>query len=307
MSKNYGLGRGLSSLIPPKKIIEPDKSFNYFGNANSSQNDLQINPIKDEKNNIKEVAVVKIVPNPHQPRLNFDKEKLEELAASVKTHGVIQPIIVSLNEGQYEIIAGERRFEAAKIAGLKNIPVIIREVTDQQKLELAIIENIQRHDLNSIEEAQSYLKLAEDFDLSQEEIAAKVGKSRSAVANKVRLLKLPVEIQRALMEGKINEGHAKAILAIDNPEKQRALFELILKNGLTVRQTEEKTKEVSVRTHKRIINTDPETKEIEDRLTGIFGTKVKLSKSRQGGRIMIDYYSKEELNGLLQKISGISE
>jgi len=226
------------------------------------------------------------------------------LAASIKEHGIIQPIIVSFKEGQFEIIAGERRFQAAKLAGLKTVPVLVREASEQQKLELAIIENIQRHDLDPIEEAASYLKLAQDFDLSQDEIAVKVGKSRSAVANKIRLLKLPVEIQKALREGRINEGHAKAILAIENPEKQRALFELILKNGMNVRQTEEKTKEISVRTHKRIINIDPETKEIEDRLGGFLGTKVKVAKSKSGGRIMIDYYSKEELNNLLQKISG---
>jgi len=302
MSKNYGLGRGLSSLIPPKKINEPDKNFNYFGNVSSSNNLSE--PEKNEKNNIQEVDIIKIVPNPHQPRTNFDKEKLEDLAASIKEHGIIQPIIASFKDGQFEIIAGERRFEAAKLAGLKSAPVIVREVTEQQKLELAIIENIQRHDLNLIEEAQSYLKLAQDFDLSQEEIATKVGKSRSAVANKIRLLKLPVEIQKALMEGKINEGHAKAILALENPEKQRALFDLILSSGMNVRQTEEKTKEISVRTHKRIINVDPEVKEIEDRLSGFLGTKVKVSKSKEGGRIMIDYYSKEELNGLLQKMSG---
>jgi ParB family chromosome partitioning protein len=302
MSKNYGLGRGLSSLIPPKKINEPDKSFNYFGNV-SSPNNLP-EPEKNEKSNIREVDIIKIVPNPHQPRTNFDKEKLENLADSIKEHGIIQPIIVSFKEGQFEIIAGERRFEAAKLVGLKTVPAIVREATEQQKLELAIIENIQRHDLNLIEEAQSYLKLAQDFDLSQEEIALKVGKSRSAVANKIRLLKLPVEIQKALMEGRINEGHAKAILALENSEKQRALFDLILKNDMNVRQTEEKTKEISVRTHKRIINIDPEVKEIEDRLSGFLGTKVKVSKSKGGGRIMIDYYSKEELNNLLQKMSG---
>ncbi len=303
MPKNFGLGRGLSSLIPPKKITEPREDFNYFGDVSAAGNS-QVSLVKDEKNNVREIEIVKIVPNPHQPRINFDKEKLEDLAASIKTHGIIQPIVVSFKEGQFEIIAGERRFQAAKLAGLKTVPVIVREATEQQKLELAIIENIQRHDLNLIEEAQSYLKLAQDFDLSQEEVASKVGKSRSAVANKMRLLKLPVEIQKALMENRINEGHAKAILAIENPEKQRALFDLILRNGMNVRQAEEKTKEISVRTHKRTINVDPETKGIEEDLGGFLGTKVKVSASKKGGRIMIDYYSKEELNNLLQRIFG---
>jgi ParB family chromosome partitioning protein len=305
MPKNYGLGRGLSSLIPPKKITEPNSSFNYFGN------DLKNKASQDEssgnnRNAVMEIEIVKIVPNPHQPRTNFDKEKLEELTASIREHGIIQPIIASFKEGQYEIIAGERRFQAARLAGLKKVPVIVREVTNQQKLELAIIENIQRHDLDPIEEAASYFKLAEEFDLSQEEIAIKVGKSRSAIANKMRLLKLPIEIQKALTDGKINEGHAKAILALESLEKQMALFELILKNSLTVRQTEEKTQEVSVRTHKRILHTDVQTKEIEDRLTNFLGTKVKVVKAGKGGKIVVEYYSEEEFKSLLQKISGTS-
>lgn len=302
MPKNYGLGRGLSSLIPPKKITEPDNKFNYFGNI-PSQNVSADESQADNKNIVREIDIIKIIPNPHQPRTNFDTEKLAELSASIKEHGIIQPIVASVHEGQFEIIAGERRFQAAKLAGLQKVPVIVREATEQQKLELAIIENVQRHDLNPIEEAQSYLKLAQEFDLDQEAIAQKVGKSRSAVANKIRFLKLPIEIQKALIDSRINEGHAKAILAIENPEKQRALFELILKNSLTVRQAEEKTKEVSVRTHKRLISVDPETKEIEDKLANFLGTKVKLSKSGQGGKIVVDFYSKEELNGLLQKLN----
>jgi len=241
-------------------------------------------------------------PNPHQPRIDFNQEKLQELANSIKEHGIIQPIVVTKNDNQYEIIAGERRFQAAKILGLKKIPVIVREADEKQKLELAIIENVQRHNLNPIEEAKSYKKLEEEFDMNQEEVALRVGKSRSAVANKTRLLNLPIEVQKALIEGKITEGHAKAILALENPEKQRALFEMILKNNLTVRQTEEKTKEVSVKTHKRVINLDPETKEAIDKLTGALGTKVKISKSGQGGRIIIDFYSEEELENIVSKI-----
>jgi ParB family transcriptional regulator, chromosome partitioning protein len=298
MAQNYGLGRGLSSLIPNKKISKPDEKVNYFGGVPASAAN---NP--DSKNKgVQEIDIIRIVPNPHQPRLNFDGEKMQELAASIREHGIIQPLVVTKNANSFEIIAGERRFQAAKIAGLKSVPAIVREATEQQKLELAIIENIQRHDLNPIEEAKSYLKLAQEFDLSQDEIAKKVAKSRSAIANKERLLKLPVEIQKALIENKITEGHAKAILAIENPEKQRALFEMIVKGNLTVRQTEEKTKAVSVKTHQRMINVDPEVKRIEDMLTGALGTKVKLSKAGGGGKIIIDYYSKEELNNILDKI-----
>jgi len=305
MSQNFGLGRGLASLIPPKnKISKPQEDFNYFG--------AKINPGNSEQNSqsllaqgkkVEEVEIFKIVSNPHQPRKDFDEEKLKELSESIKKNGIIQPIIVTKLGDQLELIAGERRLKAAKLAGLSKVPVIIREADEQQKLEIAIIENIQRHDLNPIEEADSYLKLSKEFGLSQEEVAQKVGKSRSAVANKLRLLQLPMEIQRALREEKITEGHAKAILAITEPEKQRALFELILKNNLTVRQVEDKTKEISVRKHKRLISVDPEIKEIEDRLTGTLGTKVKLQKAGQGGKIVIEYYSSEELKSILEKIS----
>lgn len=308
MSNQYGLGRGLASLIPQKKptdkkISEPGKDFNYFGSApadNFSKGNLSKSA--GASGGVQEVEIFRIVPNPHQPRLKFNEEKIQELADSIKEHGIIQPLIVTKNNGGYEIIAGERRLQASKLAGLKTVPVIVREATEQQKLELAIIENIHRHDLNPIEEAKAYVKLAEEFDLNQEAIAQKVGKSRSAIANKERLLKLPVEIQKALIENKITEGHAKAVLAIENPEKQKALFELILKNNLTVRQVEDKTKEISVKSHKRSMSVDPELKEVENKLTGIFGTKVKVSKAGSGGKITIDYYSKEELDNILDKI-----
>lgn len=307
MANQFGLGRGLSSLIPQKNpvyrqagktITQPQTNFNYFG----AKSDAAVAPTVAVNNGVQEIEVVKIVPNPHQPRLRFDEEKLRELSNSIREHGIIQPLVVTKKDNGYEIIAGERRFQAAKLAGLLKVPVIAREATEQQKLELAIIENIHRHDLNPIEEAKSYVKLAQEFDLNQEAVAQKVGKSRSAIANKERLLKLPVEIQKALIEQKITEGHAKAILAIENPEKQRALFEMILKGNLTVRQTEDKTKEISVKTHKRVISVDPEVKRIEDMLAGTLGTKVKLSKAGSGGKITIEYYSKEELNNILGKI-----
>ena len=252
---------------------------------------------------IVEVDINQIVPNPHQPRLYFNEEKLEELSNSIKEHGIIQPLIVTQSGSKFELIAGERRFEASKRAGLQKIPVIVREAGEKEKLEIAITENVQRHDLDPVEEAKAYQKLMNDFEMSQDEVALKVGKSRSVIANKIRLLNLPVEIQKALIMGEISEGHAKAILAMPNPEKQRALFEMIKKNGLTVRQVEEKTKEVSVNAHKRIVNVDPATKEVENKLMGIFGTKVKLSKSGRGGRIIIEYYSDEELSGILNRIS----
>ncbi len=308
MAQNYGLGRGLSSLIPQraKKISEPEADFNYFG-SKIEKNNQAVSPSAQKLPEDNEIEISKIIPNPHQPRFHFDEIKLQELSDSIKEHGIIQPIVVSRVGGQYEIIAGERRFQAAKLAGLIKVPVVVRDATEQQKLELAIIENIQRHNLNPVEEARSFQKLIDDFDLSQEEAARKLGKSRSAVANKLRILNLPVEIQKALMEDKITEGHAKAILAIENPEKQKALFDLILKSGLTVRQTENKTKEISVRTHRRSLSVDPEQKILEDNLSQALNTKVKLQKSGAGGKIVIEFYSEEELRNIAENIEKIGK
>lgn len=295
-AQNFGLGRGLSSLIP------------NAGTAPQTDAPVGKRPVIGEDDSIRgdkyvvEIDIDSIVPNPQQPRIRFDEEKLADLASSIKTHGIIQPLIVSRDGNQYEIIAGERRYQAGKIAGLKKVPVIVREAGELEKLELAIIENIQRHDLNAIEEAKAYQKLIDEYQMNQEEVAFKMGKSRSLVANKVRLLSLPVEIQRALIEGRITEGHAKAILAISNPEKQRALYELILRDNLTVRQTEDKTKDISVKPHKRVVNVDPALKEIEETLIGALGTKVKISKAGNGGKIVIEYYSQEDLDSLLNKI-----
>ena len=294
MPQNYGLGRGLASLIPNK-------------NADDARNDRmkpQINTDNTSNSGVLEVEIGKISPNPHQPRLKFDEEKLEELANSIKHHGIIQPLVVSQKGTGYELIAGERRLQAAQKAGLEKIPVILRDAEEKEKLELALAENIHRHDLDAIEEAKAYKKLPDNFDMNQEEIADRVGKSRSAVANKMRLLNLPIEIQRAITENKITEGHAKAILAMPNPEKQRALYEMIIKQNLTVRQVEDKTKEVSVRSHKRTVSVDPEIKELENKLVGILGTKVKVTKSGGGGKIIIEYYSEEELGSVVAKICG---
>jgi len=310
MTNNFGLGRGLASLIPQKKsnaTAEEEKIKNTQENISqkgtgpflgSSEESNQ----KKSNGNIEEIDVVRVVPNPYQPRKNFNPEKLQELSDSIKQHGILQPIVVSQSGNQYELIMGERRLQAAKLAGLTKISAIVREATEQQKLEMAIIENIQRHDLDPVEEAKSYAKLVQEFGLKQEEVANKVGKSRSAVANKLRLLGLPVEIQRAIIEGKITEGHAKAILAVENPEKQRALFDLIVKDNLTVRQIEDKAREISVRKHKRVVARDPEIKKIEEDLIAKLGTKVKVSRAGTGGRIIIDYYSQEELNNLIEKI-----
>ncbi len=272
----------VSATVPQKSVSLSNSGFDQESAANA--------------------PLHKIAPNPEQPRAQFDKEKLSELAQSIREHGILQPLVVTRSGDGYELIAGERRLQAAKLAGLTEVPVIIRSADERTKLELAIIENTQRHNLNPIEEAKAYLRLMEEYGLHQEEVAKKMGKSRSLVANTVRLLHLPIEIQRSLIEGKISEGHAKALLGIENPEKQRALFDMILKSGLTVRETEVEARAVSVRPHVRSeAQIPPEFSERLEKLREKLGTRVKLSPAGQGGKIVIEYYSSEELQGLFQR------
>ena len=301
-NNNFGLGRGLASLIPQKNKSVQNAEV-PMKNIHQDLAKAQAGTLQDD---FLEVPIEKVASNPQQPRHDFNEKELEELANSIKEHGIIQPLVVAkIAPEQYELIAGERRLKASVLAGLKMVPVIVRvESGEREKLELALVENIQRHDLDVLEEARAYKKLIEEFDLTQEDVADKVGKSRSAVANKVRLLGLPIEIQRALSEGKITEGHARSILAIENPEKQRALFEMIIKDNLTVRQTEEKVKEVTVTTHQRKLGSSVSPFQIEEEtLAAKIGTKVSIKKSGNGGKIVIDFYSKEELDNILSKIS----
>lgn len=314
-AQQHGLGRGLSSLIPPRKDDGKDSPFRDMVLKTMTAQGVSVDgapasalqpDAAPSKNAVVEAAIGSVVPNPHQPRLMFDPEKLRELAESIREHGILQPLVVTpLPQGKYELIAGERRLQAAKQAGLETVPVLVRDAGEQQKLELAIIENVQRHDLNPVEEAKAYARLMDEFDLTQEETARKMGKSRSSVANTLRLLLLPVEMQRAIGEGRITEGHAKALLSVENPERQRALFELILKDGLTVREAETKAREVSVRPHvRRVLALSPELAEKVDRLAVAFGTKVAVKPSGKGGRIVVEYYSDEELDGILSRVTG---
>ena len=318
-ARQSGLGRGLSSLIPRKKT-QAAADANYFGSQASDDsvesNDSSVavqepkKSIQDQKisdialRSIMEISVDNISSNPHQPRQKFDEQKLEELASSIKKHGIIQPIVVSrLANGSYELVAGERRLKASKLAGMEKVPVIVKDVNEGEKMELALIENIQRHNLNVIEEARAYKKMQDYFNLKQDDIAKRVGKARSTVANTLRLLDLPVEIQRAVIENRITEGHARTILSVEDSQKQMALFQLILKNELNVRQAEDKAREVSVSSHQRIIkNKDPEVAEKESVLETTLGTKVRIKESRGGGQIVVDFYSKEELSSLFNKL-----
>jgi ParB family chromosome partitioning protein len=245
-----------------------------------------------------------------QPRQRLDREALEELAASIREHGLIQPLIVSQMadaEGQrYQLIAGERRLEAAKLAGLIKVPVIIREATPQEMLELALVENIQRADLNPLEQATAYRHLMDDFGLTQEQVAERVGKSRVAVANSVRLLRLPDEIKSSLAQGQITEGHARAMLALDEPDDLQKVWKAILKRGLNVRQTEEMVRRLAAEPRPKQPGQppSPETKALEDRFREALGTKVQLFRSKRGGRLVIHFYSEEELQALYDLLVG---
>ena len=279
-----GLGKGLDALIP--------------GGSRAGDFEDNINPSK--------VNISLIDVNPHQPRTDFDEESLKELAASIKKHGVLQPLVVSPKDDHYELIAGERRLRASKIAGLDEVPVIVRDATDHEKLEVAIIENVQRTDLNPVEEAISYRKLIEEFNYSQDQAADAVGKSRSTVANKIRLLSLSTEIKRALRDGKITEGHAKALLSVEDKDKRQLLFEQILLNGFNVRDVEKIATRVSTRKPiKEKTEQEHLSNQLADDLKNHLGTKVNIKQGRKGGKIEIDYYSMEELSRIYQKIKGI--
>lgn len=319
MSQQHGLGRGLSSLIPPKKkeikatvpekietpLYRKKEETDIPPKMVSYQEDVFVDPLINQEESVLEVEIGRILANTHQPRVSFDEEKLLELSDSIRRHGIIQPLIVTRKEhGDYELIAGERRLRAAKMAGLLKVPVIIRSAELQEKFELAILENIQRHDLSLLEEARAYRRLMDEFRLSQEEVALRMGKKRSSIANVVRLLDLPFEIQRGLGEGKITFGHAKIILSLENGEKQRALYEIILKDSLTVRQTEDRLRLSSsiARFRSRRFRVNPEIRSSEEELSEVLGTKVKIQEKGDGAKVAIEFYSKKELNDFLEKL-----
>ncbi|MBX4187821.1 MAG: ParB/RepB/Spo0J family partition protein [Candidatus Doudnabacteria bacterium] len=254
-----------------------------------------------------EIPIDKISPNPWQPRKIFKQEYLQELANSIKEHGILQPlVVVPQPDGNYQIIVGERRWRASQLAGLSKVPVIVRDaMEEQQKLELALIENIQRHNLDAIEEAQAYQQLIDQYNLTQEEVAKKVGKGRTTVTNMIRLLNLPLKIQRAIADGGITEGHGRAILGLIGMEKQLALFDLVVSENMTVRQVEDRVREIMERPKQikgQRPNADPELQAIETELRGKLGTKVRVQKNGDSGRITIDFFSQEELNSFLDKM-----
>lgn len=292
---------------------------------NTKVNDLheigQENEKRQKQNGgVIEIDINEIEPNRNQPRKNFDEQALEELAESLKNYGVIQPVILKKVKDYYEIIAGERRWRAAKIAGLKKLPAVIKDCDSEQAFEMALIENLQREDLNPMEEAESYRRLHQEFSLNQEQIAQKVGKSRSAITNAMRLLNLDARVQNFVSENKITSGHARALLAIEDIELQFELAEKIIEDGLSVRAIEHLVKEEQER-KKKTEEDKKETKEdtevnqarelayknIENELKSIFATKVKIQRKKNKGKIEIEYYSDDEFDRLVGLLKDIEK
>ncbi|AIE87878.1 ParB/RepB/Spo0J family partition protein [Fimbriimonas ginsengisoli] len=248
-----------------------------------------------------DISVDDIEPNARQPRTHFDKEALQELADSIREHGILQPLLVRPRaEGKYELIAGERRLRASKLAGLKTVPVLMRSAGNQNSLELALIENIQRENINPVECARAYRRLIDEFDLTQEQVAEKVGKSRTGVANTVRLLRLPKRIIDGLEGGRISEGHARALLAFDSEPQQLAIYDQIIEKGLTVREVEKASKPREVpRTKAEPPEQDPNDAALQDALSTFLGTPTKLVRGEVGGKLVVEFYSDDDLTRVL--------
>ena len=281
-----GLGKGLGALLP--EIDDDNTSVrNLMGDA--------------PKGNIVSLKIIDVEPNPDQPRRTFDKESLSALSESIKNHGVVSPILVKKAEkGMYIIIAGERRWRASKLAGLKEIPCIIRDYSEQEVMEISLIENLQREDLNPIEEAEGYKKLMETFNLTQEQISEKVGKSRSAVANALRLNKLSSGVKTLVTEKKLSQGHARTILPVEDEKIQLEIAEKIIKEDLSVRQTENLVASLLNKKEKKPAKkTTPNFKNVEKQLSDIFKTKVKISAGKSKGKIEFEFYNSDDLERLL--------
>ena len=282
------LGKGLSALIPPKEVATATKEA------------------VDNKDVILEIAVSEIHPNKYQPRIDFNQEKLNELVESIREKGIIQPVLVRKAGAGYELIAGERRWRAAKSLGLEKVPAIVKDVEDLDMLELSLIENIQREDLNPMEEAESLQKFITDFNFTQERIAKVIGKDRSTVANILRLLGLPKKAQEFLSKNIITMGHAKAILSLPNEMEQMRVCTLVAKKGLSVRQTEElaasRIKEVPGKA-KELPKKEPAIADIEEKLQHSLGTRVKIAHGKKRGVIKIEYYSYDDLSRIVKKIT----
>ena len=297
--KKKGLGKGLDSLIPDNKSMK----------SVTSEKTVESKEDAAAKSGVQVMKINEVEPNRHQPRKNFDEDALLELSDSIKQFGVLQPLLVRKRKDYYEIIAGERRWRAAKLAGVKEVPVIEKEYTDQEILEIGLIENIQRENLNPIEEAIAYKRLLEEFNLKQDEVAERVSKSRTAVTNSMRLLKLSDKVQQMIIDDMISTGHARALLAIDDPELQYTLANKIFDEKLSVRETEKLVKEIKnpkKPKEKKPVANSFIYQDLEEKMKSVFGTKVSIaSKGKGKGKIEIEYYSDDELEHLFDMMMSI--
>lgn len=291
LGRQSGLGRGLGAMIPPKPVSSPPPQM-----PPASEPAV----LAEGEQRIIQIPIEAIERNPHQPRVHFDHAQLEDLISSIKEHGVIQPIVVTKQpDGRYQLIAGERRLRASTIAGLSTIPAIVREANDLQKLELAIIENIQRQDLNPIEEAKAYMRLIEEFGMTQDDVGKKMGKSRPQVGNIVRLLQLPEEIQHALAEGRISTSNARTLLSLPTDAERLELFQAMLAGNFTVRQTEER-----VGHPRRVKLMDPNIAAAENALREKLHCKVQIKRDPSGkGEVKMHFTNDEEFNALMEKLN----
>ena len=287
------LGKGLGSLIPQKK-----SAFANIIHKETSGN------VPNNNDRIWHIPISEIVPNREQPRKEFSHQDLEDLISSIKKHGILQPITVTeLDDGGYELIAGERRLRASQMAGLVSVPAIVRTATSQQKLELALIENIQRQNLNPVEEAFAFRRLTEEYGLTQEQVAEQVGKSRPAVANTIRLLDLPEVIQKSLINGQISMGKARALLSLKDEKEQIKMFQSMVGERVTVRDVEDAVASKGQNSRKGSVRRDPNLMAQEQMLEDRLGTKVRITQKGEKGNIMIEYYSREELKRLIGELS----
>jgi len=298
LGKKDLLGKGIRSLLQ-----------NIDSDLKTTAGTLKA-PVVETVTGINRISLDSISINPKQPRRDFDEQSLNELAASIKIHDIIQPVTVTeISEGKYQLISGERRFRAAKTAGLADIPAYIRHADDQQLLELALLENLQREDLNAIEVGLSYKRMMEELDYTQEQVAERMGKERSTVTNYIRLLKLPPDIQLSVRNGSLSMGHARALVNVNTVDRQLYIFNEIKEKGLSVRQTEELVRQLYKSEEKAVKSTvkstlPPAYKRIEDNLASHYGTKVKLAHNKNGfGSISIEYYSLQELNKILEQMN----
>ena len=306
-AKKSGLGRGLDALFPEKTVQSKHQEIKKLNNITESQ----VSREKEGKNNgVMMVKISKVEPNREQPRKKFDEDSLLELSESIKQYGVLQPLLVSDKKDYYEIIAGERRWRAAKLAGIKEIPIIIREFSNQETVEISLIENIQREDLNPVEEAMAYKRLIDEFHLKQDEIAERVSKSRTAVTNSLRLLKLDPRVQNMVIEEMITAGHARAILGISDPDTQEMVASKVFDHKLSVRETEELVRKIlkPVKKKEKISNPaeDAIYESLEEKMKGITGTRVFIHRKKNNkGKIEIEYYSRDDLERIIDLFESI--